>query len=244
MSLKGSTIDRFLGLGRSKQKKKIKSKMQVVSENLGDATLIVLDECSMLGCRKLIELDTVLQKVKNNSAPFGGLDIILVGDFAQLPPVKQDPILDAMVNSTSVYTDPSELSLETTALMQRFRKFDLTKFNRSKSCKLLSSLLTRFRDFSAKEGSLTVDDIRKIGFLTDKTLEEDPKFVEAPFLVATRKEKDAITESAGILWAKRHNVPVYYWYKRPTSFKGSAEDADRAAIAMSSKCCGVRGDFI
>ena len=43
MSLKGSTIDRFLGLGRSKQKKKIKSKMQVVSDNLGDATLIVLD---------------------------------------------------------------------------------------------------------------------------------------------------------------------------------------------------------
>ena len=244
MSLKGSTIDRFLGLGRSKQKKKIKSKMQVVSENLGDATLIVLDECSMLGCRKLIELDTVLQKVKNNSAPFGGLDIILVGDFAQLPPVKQDPILDAMVNSTSVYTDPSELSLETTALMQRFRKFDLTKFNRSKSCKLLSSLLTRFRDFSAKAGSLTVDDIRQIGFLTNKTLEEDPKFVEAPFLVATRKERDAITESAGILWAKRHNVPVYYWYKRSTSYNGSPKDADIAAVSMSSRCCGVKSYYI
>ena len=127
------------------------------------------------------------------------MDIILVGDFAQLPPVKQDPILDAMVNSTSVYTDPSELSLSVTALMQRFRKFDLTEFNRSKSCTLLSSILTRFRDFNLKGGSLKVDDIKQIGFLTDKTLEEDPKFVEAPFIVATRKEKDAFTESAGIL---------------------------------------------
>ena len=220
MSLKGSTIDRFLGLGRSKKRKKKKSKTQVVSDNLGDATLLVLDECSMLGCRKLLELDTTLQKVKNSSAPFGGLDIILVGDFAQLPPVKQEPILDAMVNSTRLYTEPCELSLTTTALMQRFRKFDLTEFNRSKSCKLLSSLLTRLRDFSIKGGSFTVDDIKQIGFLTNKTVrpnegqnrtDEDSKFIEAPFLVATRKEKDAFTESASLLWAKRHGKPVYYW---------------------------------
>ena len=156
MSLKGSTIDRFLGLGRSKKSKKKKSKTQLVSDNLGDATLLVLDECSMLGCRKLIELDTTLQKVKNNSAPFGGLDIILVGDFAQLPPVKQEPILDAMVNSTRLCTDPCELSLATTALMQRFKKFDLTEFNRIKSCSLLLSLLQRFRDFNIKGGSLKV----------------------------------------------------------------------------------------
>ena len=200
----------------------------MVCEHLGDATLLVLDECSMLGVRKLILLDTMLQKVKNNSAPFGGLDIILVGDFAQLPPVKQDPILDAMVNSTSLYIEPTELSLLTTALMQRFRKFELTEFNRSKSCKLLSDILTRFRDFSMKGGSLTVNDIKQIGFLTKKTLQSnsveipsllstqtenvikgDTKFVEAPLLVATRKEKDIFTESAGILWATRHNVPVY-----------------------------------
>ena len=158
--------------------------------------------------------------------------------------MKQDPILDAMVYSTSVYTEPSELSQATTAIMERFRKFDLTEFNRSKSCTLLSSILTRLRDFNTTGGSLKIDDIKQIGFLTDKTLEEDPKFVEAPFLVATRKERDAITETAGILWAKRHNVPVYYWYKRPSSFKGSPDDADRTAISMSSRCCGVKEYYI
>ena len=86
-----------------------------------------------------------------------------------------------------------------------------------------------------------MDDIKQIGFLTDKTVrpnfaerpilggvdldfalsarklqrqnrtEEDSKFIEAPFLVATRKEKDAFTESASLLWAKRHGKPVYYW---------------------------------
>ena len=263
MSLKGTTIDRFLGLGRSNKKKKMKSKQQLVTKNLGDASLIVIDECSMLGIRKLLLLDTTLQKVKNNSAPFGGLDVILVGDFAQLPPVKQDPILDAMVNSTSLYTDPPELSLSTTALMQRFRKFELTEFVRSENCELLTDLLTRFRNFNLKGGPLTVDDINQIGFLTKKTLqpnsvdipslvstqkqkdtEGDTKFVEAPLLVSTRKEKDIFTESAGIQWATRHNVPVYYWYKRSASFSGSAKDADRAAVSMSKKCSGVKSFFI
>ena len=86
--------------------------------------------------------------------------------------------------------------------------------------------------------------LNKSDFLPRKHLHEDPKFVQAPFLVATRKEKDAITESAGILWAKRHNVPVYWWYKRPTSFKGSPDDADSMAASMSTRCCGVKGYYI
>ena len=45
---------------------------------------------------------------------------------------------------------------------------------------------------------------------TDVNLDlADLKFLDAPFLVSTRKEKDAITETAGKLWAKRHNVPIY-----------------------------------
>ena len=196
----------------------------------------------MLGCKKPTELDSTLQKVKNISALFGGLEVILVGDFAQLPPVRQEPILDAMVNSTSVYTDPSELSLATTALMQRFRKFDLTEFNRSKSCKLLSSLLTRLRDFSIKGGSFTVDDIKQIGFLTDKTLQ--PNLVERPILVTTRKEKDAATVRARKSWAKMHNVPIYYWHERPTGGVGSLEDADNVAEDISSRSCAVKRYYI
>ena len=101
MSLKGTTIDHFLGRGRRKKKK---SKVEIVEKMLGDATLIVVDEVSMLGCSKLIELDVTLQKLKKISAPFGGLDVIIVGDFAQLPPLKQTPLIQAMVSSTLLHT--------------------------------------------------------------------------------------------------------------------------------------------
>ena len=69
MLLKGTTIDHFLERGRRKKKK---SKVEIVQKMLGDATLIVVDEVSMLGCSKLIELNVTLQKLKKISAPFGG----------------------------------------------------------------------------------------------------------------------------------------------------------------------------
>ena len=97
MSLKGTTIDWFLGKGRRKESR---SKVEIVRQNLGDARLLIVDEVSMLGCHKLLEIDPVLRKVRKVPAPFGGLDVILVGDFAQLAPVKQLSILDAMVNTT------------------------------------------------------------------------------------------------------------------------------------------------
>ena len=114
MSLKGTTIDWFLGRGRRKIKR---SKVEIVRQNLGDATLLVVDEVSMLGCHKLLEIDSILQKVRKIPAPFGGMDVIFVGDFAQLAPVKQLSIMDAMVNTSLAYTQPSEYAIKTTALM-------------------------------------------------------------------------------------------------------------------------------
>ena len=43
----------------------------------------------MMGCMKFNELDKMLRMVKNNGLVFGGLDVLSVGDFAQLPAVKQ-----------------------------------------------------------------------------------------------------------------------------------------------------------
>src|ERR1700734_3486819 len=42
----------------------------------------------MLGCSKLVNISTALQKTKGNSLPFGGLYVLFTGDFHQLPPVR------------------------------------------------------------------------------------------------------------------------------------------------------------
>ncbi|KAK0452807.1 uncharacterized protein EV420DRAFT_1621676 [Desarmillaria tabescens] len=43
----------------------------------------------MIGCKLLYDVCEALQIAKENDKPFGGINIIFMGDFAQLPPVGQ-----------------------------------------------------------------------------------------------------------------------------------------------------------
>ena len=51
--------------------------------------VLIIDEISMLDGRTLTMVDAVCKTVRKNPAPFGGLQVVLVGDFFQLPPVTQ-----------------------------------------------------------------------------------------------------------------------------------------------------------
>lgn len=59
---------------------------------------IIIDEVGMLRAEQLDIIDHRLKLVRKNKKPFGGLQVVVVGDFFQLEPVvtKQDkPLLDA-----------------------------------------------------------------------------------------------------------------------------------------------------
>ena len=49
--------------------------------------VLVIDEISMLPARSLTLVDTVCRHIRGVPSPFGGLQVVLVGDFFQLPPV-------------------------------------------------------------------------------------------------------------------------------------------------------------
>ena len=101
-----------------------------------------------------------------------------------------------MLSSISLHTPSTELTLKTANLFSRFVKYDLEEFNRSKGCTLLSSLLKQFRTCLSGLGSFTVEDIKRIGIIDIKTLAKDFKLGDSTFLVATRREKDAIISCA------------------------------------------------
>ncbi|QSZ30472.1 hypothetical protein DSL72_000026 [Monilinia vaccinii-corymbosi] len=50
--------------------------------------VLILEEISMVESQFLERLNLLLQTVKNNEKPFGGIQVIFLGDFYQLPPVK------------------------------------------------------------------------------------------------------------------------------------------------------------
>jgi len=53
-----------------------------------DLDLLIIDECSMLNDTLFDKVSRVLQILRGNSKPFGGVQVVLVGDLYQLPPVE------------------------------------------------------------------------------------------------------------------------------------------------------------
>ena len=241
MSLGGSTLDWLMGFGYSSNSR---VDIETLRKRFTGVELLIIDEISMIGCKKLLKVDTVLKRVFNDTRPFGGLHVLLVGDFAQIPAIKQIPIINTMVNSTKIYVDHSDLEIQIEALFGSFKKYELRGLRRSKDCKKLKNLLKKFRDYDKLGPTLSEDDLTDIGILNREVLINDPKFREAPILVTTRKERDAINKRSGREWARKNGVPMYWWYQRALRDTEDTIEADHYAHSMSKFCCGVRAYYI
>jgi len=81
---------------------------------------VIIDEISMVSTVMLAKISERLSQIKGNKEPFGGLDMILVGDFLQLRPVGGSP-LDADVVDISGRLKPSAFKLAGSSLFATFR---------------------------------------------------------------------------------------------------------------------------
>lgn len=99
----GSTLNAFFGIGLgngslSALTKKVTKNKQAV-ERIDQTDTLLIDECSMLSDELLEKLDAVARAVRNGGQnqdmPFGGMRIVMVGDFFQLPPIYRTEYGDA-----------------------------------------------------------------------------------------------------------------------------------------------------
>lgn len=72
---------------------------QYLWKRFDKARVLIIDEVSMLHAHRLDIVERVCRKFKRNDKPFGGLQIILSGDFFQLPPINHsnEPDLKNMI---------------------------------------------------------------------------------------------------------------------------------------------------
>ena len=89
--ISGMTIHSWSGIGIKRalteyDLDKIASS-EYIAKRVRRAQVLVIDEVSMLSSEMLSMVDAVCREIKQNSEPFGGIQIILVGDFFQLPPI-------------------------------------------------------------------------------------------------------------------------------------------------------------
>lgn len=101
--------------------------------------LLVIDEVSMVRPDMLDAIDILSRQARGNHfQPFGGLQVLLVGDLAQLPPViKQNvfEVFEAKYGFRQPYFFHSEIYKEA-----GFRKIELTKIYRQNDSELLKNL--------------------------------------------------------------------------------------------------------
>ncbi|MET0666975.1 MAG: PIF1 family DEAD/DEAH box helicase [Methyloceanibacter sp.] len=76
-----------------------------VAARIERTQVLIIDEISMLPAHSLALVDAVCRHVKGVAAPFGGMQIVLVGDFFQLPPVvRRSQEHDALPLGDGAYT--------------------------------------------------------------------------------------------------------------------------------------------
>lgn len=56
-------------------------------ENMRRTNILIIDEISMISAKTFSQVEYLCRNIRRNSLIFGGLQVVLVGDFYQLPPV-------------------------------------------------------------------------------------------------------------------------------------------------------------
>lgn len=89
--LNGTTIHAWAGIGvhddiSTMQLHKFSKQRKTLIQK---ADILIIDEISMLHDYRLDLVDTVTRAIREDDRPFGGLQVVLSGDFFQLPPVNR-----------------------------------------------------------------------------------------------------------------------------------------------------------
>jgi len=89
--MNGTTIHSWSGIGikdeLTDRDLSTLSRKQFLADRLKDTSVLVIDEISMLHAKQLNLVSQVLKHIRKNDKAFGGIQVVVAGDFFQLPPI-------------------------------------------------------------------------------------------------------------------------------------------------------------
>lgn len=191
LNVEGQTIHSFFLIrpGITLKEAKREGRQARHNELYREVETIVIDEISMVRADLFDAIDVFLKAVMNSKEPFGGKQIVMIGDLYQLPPVVRDDEAEAL---SKVYKTPYFFSAKVMKEIFEDGKglafVELTKIYRQ-SDKRFIDILNAVRNCSANHEHLKILNSRCV------CLEDEEVIDEAIILTTTNNLADRINFS-------------------------------------------------
>ena len=128
--LGGTTIHSWSGIGikdkLSNYDIKQLFKKPYLKKHFLNNDVLIIDEVSMLHAHQLDLVNTLCQAFRQSIQPFGGLQVILSGDFFQLPPIGRNRAEAQWVTESEIWQN---MDLNVCYLTEQFRQEDIVFLN-------------------------------------------------------------------------------------------------------------------
>lgn len=124
VNVKGQTLHSWAGVGLCRNPINVTvdkiRKRPTQLRQIVNCKILAVDEISMLNVETFEYVNAVLKQIRENDKPFGGIQVVFIGDFFQLPPVEQsDGFERRYCFETQLWED---LNLKNVVLKKNFRQ--------------------------------------------------------------------------------------------------------------------------
>jgi hypothetical protein len=205
---------------------------------------LFIDEVSMVGCSLLLQIRKALIEAKGNTDPFGGVNMIFAGDFAQLPPVGESKLyshIDTGKESASGKKGQENilrkllwLSVKTVVTLSRVEHVKRKQNENTGESEVdleaekFIQLLGRLR-----EGRCTDKDFDLLNSRVLSRVRPDwraERLRNVPVIVSQNELKDVLNERAAHAYAARSGNNLHWYFAR---------DARSRSISRGHKSSGA-----
>jgi hypothetical protein len=239
--LGGYTYHSFLGIGGGDGHESHQNIAQL-KQRLEGVDYIFIDEISMVSCHALYTISRQLAFALNtHDIPFGGMNMIFAGDFAQLPPVMAHPLYSGTVgtqieSATDTYSQENAIGK---ALWHQITTVVILRQNMRQITQTQDDSKLRTALVNMRYSACTEDDIRFLRTRIAGRRKEQPHIAQKQFrdiaiICGKNSERDKINQLGSERFAADRNQSLVHFYSIDKWGKESKTDKRKRKIQSSN----------
>ncbi|KAF5343722.1 hypothetical protein D9758_016521 [Tetrapyrgos nigripes] len=235
--LNGATYHSVLGIRNNNNKEAgflhESASIKQVQEKLRGVEYIFLDEISMINCHNMYQISAKLAAAKNQpEKPFGGLNIILAGDFAQIPPVIGPYLYHPIEMEINPRMKPKEQEQSIgKSIWQQVTKAVILKENMRQTKESPQDTALRKALENMRYGKCNSADIQFLQSRTTTPQKSDiflkDEFRNISIITAWNVHKDTINQKGSVRYASDTNQELVEFFSIDSIASSSTQVGDR-----------------